>query len=115
MGGPGAMIAATAALAWPLTARLPAVLELMPSVGVVLLGSAQPADTMYQSGSPAASCSLVMPSVRQGRRPTAGSVQVPEAMPSLTVPMLAGASGQGRRPGLRSLPPACVAAQPMSA
>src|SRR5947207_2433396 len=110
MGAPGAMIMATAALAVPSAARLPTLLELMPSVGVDVFGMAQPAETMYQSGSPVASRSLSMPSVRQGRRPTAGSVQLPEAMPSFGPPMLAADSGHGRRPGLRSFVAACIAA-----
>src|SRR5437879_4633418 len=100
------MISATESFAAPSTVSWPEVFELMVSIAV-LEGSAQPTDTTYQSGSLAASTSLSNPSVRQGRRPTAGRAQLPAAIPSLLVPKLPGASGQGNRLGLFSV--ACAA------
>src|SRR6185436_5185159 len=114
--GPGAMISATAAFGSPSTASCPTVFELMVSVAVPGGTSAQPGDTAYQSGSAAASTSFSTPSVRHGNRPTAGSVQLPAATPSLVPPALPGASGHGSRPGLFSpLRAARCATYPISA
>src|SRR5262245_26751265 len=100
------MMRAIASFAAPSTVSCPAELELMNvvSAGKVEFDSAQPGDTTYQSGSASASTSWSRPSVFQGRRPTAGKVQLPLACPSFAPPAkLFGASGQGRRPGLLSV------------
>ena len=68
--------------------------------------TAQPEDTTYHSGSPAASTSLSVPMVRHGKRPTAGRAQPAElVLPSVPVMelKLPGASGHGSAPGLFSL------------
>src|SRR5688500_5928669 len=89
------MIRAAAAFAAPSTESCPAVFEL--STPPVTL---QPGDTTYHRGSPAASSNGSTPSVRHGKRPTAGSPQFAEASPSLAgLPILALASGQGSLPG----------------
>src|SRR3954451_26557 len=109
------MISATALLATPSTVSCPTEFELI-TVCVVLLGKAHPGDTTYQSGSFSASTSLSRPSGRHRSRPIAGSVQTPDATPSLLVPKFPGASGQGRRPGSSSVVVAAWrAGQPMSA
>jgi hypothetical protein len=93
------MIRATALLATPSTVSWPTESELM-TVLVVELGLCQPGETTYQSGSAWASVSLSRPSVRQGRRPTAGTLQLPAATPSSAgLPELPAASGQGSLPG----------------
>ena len=80
------MTSATAALAVPSSVSCPGEFELMVS-SEVTVGRAQPGDTTYHSGSPLASRSFGKPSVRQGSRPIAGSVQLPAAIPSFAVPM----------------------------
>src|SRR4026209_1409210 len=91
------MIAATDST--PSTVIWPVAFALM-----IWLGLAHPGETTYQSGSLSASRGLLMPSVLQGRRPTAGRAQLPAALPSLTgSPTQPGASGQGRKPGLSSV------------
>src|SRR5712692_1575254 len=111
MAGPGGMMSATAALAWPSTVSCPVqqVMADMESVQLELitvlvtaLGFAHPFATTYQSGSPLASRSLLMPIVFHGRRPTAGRVQFPGASPSFPVPILAADSGQRNAPGFFS-------------
>src|SRR3954453_19823066 len=98
---PGAMMTATAST--PSTVIWPTVLELM----MVLaggLGFAQPGDTMYHNGSAAASSGFSIPSVLHGRRPTAGRVQLGEALPSSTGSLTSpSASGQGNDPGLSAV------------
>src|SRR5258708_3877129 len=101
IAAPGAMIRATAALAWPSTLSWPIVFELMTRFPAVI---AHPGETTYHSGSLLASTSLSNPSVRHGNRPTAGSVQAAAAWPSLAVPIFPRASGHRRRPGLSSPP-----------
>src|SRR5437867_3070374 len=69
------------------------------------LGFDQPDATTYQSGSPDASTNRSVPSVRQGKRPTAGSVQLgvsvrPSKPVVLVMPL--GVSGQRNAPGLSS-------------
>src|SRR6266513_302753 len=120
IAAPGAMISATAfaetstvncpvVQAWVPPALPQSELMYMVNGGEVLLLSAQPADTTYHSGSFAESRSLSMPRVRHGSLPTAGSVQLGAAVPSLAgLPTLPAASGQGKRPGLDSLPSAAV-------
>src|SRR2546422_6830741 len=116
IAAPGAMISATAAFAEPSTVNCPVEQAWVPPAlpqselmyvvngGEVLLLSAQPADTTYHNGSFAESRSLSMPRVRHGSLPTAGSVQLGAAVPSLAgLPTLPGASRQGNRPGLGSL------------
>ena len=79
------MISATAVCAPSARTRRPRESELIVSL-LRVVGSAQPGETAYQSGSPAASVSLSSPSVRHGRRPSAGKEQLPAAMPSRAVP-----------------------------
>src|SRR6185436_20360896 len=100
---PGAMISATTS-AVPSSVSWPVLLELIYVVsgGTVELLSAHAGETTYQSGSPEASRHLSSPKVRHGSLPTAGSVQFPFALPSLTPPMAPKASGQGSRPGSSS-------------
>src|SRR5437879_697512 len=111
IAAPGAMISATAAepstvncpveQAWVPPALPQSELMYVVNGGEVLLLSAQPADTTYHNGSFAESRSLSMPRVRHGSLPTAGSVQLGAAVPSLAgLPTLPAASGQGNRPGL---------------
>ena len=89
------MIRATALFAAPSTVSWPSESELIVRF-VVELGRCQPLETAYHSGSPVESTSLSSPSVRQGRRPTAGAAQKEASMPSFAVPKFPGASGQGR-------------------
>src|SRR4051812_23246992 len=96
------MITAAELLAAPSTVSWPTLSELM-RVLVVELGLCQPGETAYQSGSAAASTSFSSPSVRQGKRPIAGTAQLPAAIPSSAgLPALAAASGHGRLPGSSS-------------
>src|SRR5690242_7313642 len=101
------MMRATAALATPSSVSCPGVSELITGLVGFAEGPAlaQFGDTTYQSGSPEASTNISLPMVRQGKRPTTGSVQVAKALPS--VPLvelkLPGASGHGNAPGLGSL------------
>src|SRR5205814_8318835 len=76
-------------------------------------GFDQPEATTYQSGSPEASTNFSLPIVRQGKRPTAGRVQLgvivrPWKPVMLVIPL--GTSGQRKAPGLSSpLIAACCA------
>src|SRR5436305_2931930 len=105
------MISATAAFDCPSTGSWP-MKQVMPdpaslqfeliTVVVSAFGFAQPFATTYQSGSPAASMKFSVPIVFHGKRPTAGTLQLPLAMPSSGPPTLPAASGQGKAPGLFS-------------
>src|SRR3954463_16410760 len=102
------MISATAAFGVPSTVSGPAAFELILSCVALDSRDHIPGDTTYQSGSFEASTSLSMPSVRQGRRPTKeqfglATATPGPAMPSFDgLPIYAGCSGHGNRPGLSS-------------
>src|SRR5688500_8799127 len=97
-----AAFASASTVSWPPQQAMPesgsVQLELI-TVFVAAFGFAQPDAATYQSGSPEASNTFGRPNVRHGSLPTAGTVQLPAAMPSFAVPMLPAASGQGMLPG----------------
>src|SRR2546430_16811988 len=88
IAAPGAMISATAAFAEPSTVNCPVVQAWVPPAvpqselmyvvngGVVLLLSAQPADTTYHSGSVARARRLSVPRGRHRRLPPPGRLQM---------------------------------------
>src|SRR5260221_13414608 len=104
IAGPGAMMSATmvslsvpaipSSVSWPLESEL---------MDVLVPVYPQPGDTTYHRGSPDTSVSLSRPSVRHGRRPTFGKLQLEATLPSFAVSSkYAAASGQGSAPGLFS-------------